>query len=211
MKGRSLLSTASLLSIFFAPIAVAQEKFTHPATGFEFWRQSITEAETDGGIEWGYALPPVPTGTNDEYIGYLRGSLQPGRKGWSGISHGGGMANSLLLLAYPSDEQIKTMFVFGNGFGTPNPYTGNASVTQIAYKVTDTSFELVYRCRWCWVWDQEGWSTGEQRPTNEIQVIGWAQHKASPTPLKFHNNGQGLFGIENQKARNEKYFEWIRL
>jgi hypothetical protein len=26
---------------------------------------------TAGGFEWGYALPGQPTGSNDEYIGYI--------------------------------------------------------------------------------------------------------------------------------------------
>jgi len=31
----------------------------------------VDESATDGGFEWGYALPGAPTGTNDEYIGYI--------------------------------------------------------------------------------------------------------------------------------------------
>jgi hypothetical protein len=34
-------------------------------------RQVISEDQTAGGLEWGYALPGEPTGSNDEYIGYL--------------------------------------------------------------------------------------------------------------------------------------------
>jgi cellobiose dehydrogenase (acceptor) len=31
----------------------------------------VGEDQTAGGLEWGYALPGAPTGSNDEYIGYL--------------------------------------------------------------------------------------------------------------------------------------------
>lgn len=34
-------------------------------------RQVVDESSTDGGFEWGYALPGEPTGSNDEYIGYI--------------------------------------------------------------------------------------------------------------------------------------------
>jgi hypothetical protein len=38
-------------------------------------RQVVGSDATAGGFEWGYALPGEPTGSNDEYIGYIvRGS-----------------------------------------------------------------------------------------------------------------------------------------
>ena len=41
-----------------------------------------------------------------------KGSLEAGRQGWSGISHAGGMTNSLLLVAWPEADAIKTKFVW---------------------------------------------------------------------------------------------------
>jgi hypothetical protein len=41
-----------------------------------------------------------------------KGSLESGRQGWSGISHGGGMPNSLLLVAWPEKNDVKTKFVY---------------------------------------------------------------------------------------------------
>jgi cellobiose dehydrogenase (acceptor) len=34
-------------------------------------RQVVSSDQTAGGFEWGYALPGEPTGSNDEYIGYI--------------------------------------------------------------------------------------------------------------------------------------------
>jgi cellobiose dehydrogenase (acceptor) len=70
----------------------------------------------------------------------------------------------------------------------------------------------VYRCQWCWVWNQEG-AEGQQIP-DEVQVIGWAQHNALPPSggsgtWSFHSNGQSIFGIEVAGARNAKYSQWI--
>lgn len=72
MKPSTFAKAASLLAPLFASTSLAQygDKFTHPATGIEFWRQIITEAQTTGGFEWGYALPESGIG-NAEYIGYL--------------------------------------------------------------------------------------------------------------------------------------------
>jgi cellobiose dehydrogenase (acceptor) len=77
--------------------------------------------------------------------------------------------------------------------------------------VTDDHFELVYRCQWCWYWNQNG-ADGQQPPTNEVQVIGWAQHLDNPDAgWTFHNNGQSQFGAQVAQARNAKYEEWIKL
>jgi cellobiose dehydrogenase (acceptor) len=92
-------------------------------------RKVISSDQTAGGYEWGYALPGEPTGSNDEYIGYIvskialvlslsrpntlqKGSLEAGRQGWSGVSHAGGMPNSLLLVTWPEGDDVKTKFVW---------------------------------------------------------------------------------------------------
>jgi len=206
MKSSILLKAASLLAPL-VPTALAQDNFTHAATGIQFWRQQVSSDQTPGGLEWGFALPGKPTATNDEYIGYIKGSLSA-RQGWSGISHGGGMPNSLLFVAYPDGNSVKTRFVFASGYVAPNDYTGNASVTQIYSTVSDTSFELVYRCQWCWIWNQNG-ATGSQIP-DQVSVIGWAQHSKVPgTEWVLHDKSQGLFGAQVPSARNAKYDDWV--
>lgn len=99
-----------------------------------------------------------------------------------------------------------------SGYVAPDPYKGNASIEQISATVNDTHFELVYRCQWCWSWDQEG-ATNEQIPEDGTNsVIGWAQHNDLPPAAGgswvFHNNGQSQFGIPVTPARNAKYAEW---
>ncbi|KAH7349010.1 cellobiose dehydrogenase-like protein [Pyrenochaeta sp. MPI-SDFR-AT-0127] len=209
MKASSVLRAASLLSPLFAPVALAQDKFTH-SSGIEFWRQVVSSDQTAGGFEWGYALPETSTGTNDEYIGYLKGSLEAGRQGYSGISHGGAMPFNLLLVAWPEANAVKTKFVYASGYIAPEDYTGNATITQLSHTITDTHFEIVYRCTWCWIWNQNG-AAGSQIPT-EVQVIGWAQHNQiySGTWVQ-HNKGQSLFGIPVANARNAKYPDWVKL
>lgn len=98
-----------------------------------------------------------------------------------------------------------------SGYVAPEDYTGNATITQISHTVTDTSFELIYRCQWCWVWNQKG-ADGSQLPTSEVQVIGWAQHsKVFDGTWVFHDKGQSQFGAPVADARNAKYDTWANL
>lgn len=205
------MKAASLLSTLFASSALAQDKYTDTKTGIEFWRQVVSDQQTPGGFEWGYALPGEPTGANDEYIGYIKGSLESGRQGWSGISHGGGMPNALLLVAWPEKDAVKTIFAYAGGYVAPDTYTGNANITQISSTVTDTDFTLIYHCQGCWVWNQNG-AEGSQLPTSEVQVIGWAQHdKIFSGTWVQHNKGQSQFGAPVADARNAKYSDWVKL
>lgn len=102
------------------------------------------------------------------------------------------------------------MLTYSSGYVAPDDYTGNATITQISHTVNSDNFELIYRCQWCWVWDQGG-ATGSQLP-DEVEVIGWAQHKDLPSkPWVQHNNNQGIFGIDVASARNAKYSDWVKL
>ena len=72
MRVTTFFKAASLLSSLFASSTNAQAaSYTHAKTGITFYKQTIPEAQTTGGFEWGYALPAVAGGTNDEYIGYI--------------------------------------------------------------------------------------------------------------------------------------------
>lgn len=65
-----LFMTQVLTPDVAVPAAFAQDSFTHAGTGITFFRQTISDAETTGGLEWGYALPATGSG-NAEYIGYI--------------------------------------------------------------------------------------------------------------------------------------------
>jgi cellobiose dehydrogenase (acceptor) len=72
MKFNTFFKAASLLSSLFASSVDAQgtaATYTHAGTGITFYKQTIPEAYTTGGFEWGFALPTTAGG--DEYIGYI--------------------------------------------------------------------------------------------------------------------------------------------
>ncbi|KAJ8118928.1 hypothetical protein OPT61_g197 [Boeremia exigua] len=213
MKVTTFFKAASLLSSLFASSVDAQAaSYTHPETGIVFLKQPITTSA--GTLEWGYALPETEAAaTEDEYIGYIKGPLKTGRQGYSGISHGYSMNNFLLLVSWADGSALKTQFLFASGFTQPVKYAGNAILTKLSVKVTDTSFELVYRCQKCWVWDHNG-VTGSNLPTGKTATpIAWAQHSKSynPSEITQHDSGQSIFNIAVPAARNAKYSEWIKL
>ncbi|KAG9199242.1 hypothetical protein G6514_008685 [Epicoccum nigrum] len=213
MKTTTFFKAASLLSsLVVSSVNAQQATYTHPGTGITFYKQTVTSAQTAGGYEWGYALPGAPDGTDDEYIGYMKGSLESGRQGYSGVSHQGGMTNNLLLVAWTDGTAIQTKFLYATGYVKPDPYNGDAKLTQLSATVTDTSFELVYRCQKCWVWSQDG-AEGSQLPTGAVQVIGWAQNskRYNPDDVMQHDKSQGIFGISVDLARNAKYSDWVKL
>lgn len=83
-------------------------------------------------------------------------------------------------------------------------------MTQISSTVTDTYFTLIYRCQWCWIWNQNG-AAGSQIP-DQVQVIGWAQHdKIFSGTWAQHNKGQSQFGAPVANARNAKYSSWTSI
>ncbi|KAF2202979.1 cellobiose dehydrogenase-like protein [Delitschia confertaspora ATCC 74209] len=211
MKLSNVVRAASLLLSFLTPLTQAQDgqAYTDSLTGISFWRSTVDSARTKGGMQWGWALPEVAGGTNDEYIGILVGALQSGNKGWTGISHRGGMGNALLLMAWVDGTNVKTEFRYAGGYVTPEIYAGNATLTQISHTINSTHFSLIYRCQWCWVWNHKG-AAGSQLPTAQYQTIGWAQNLDVPSsPLRQHNNGQSSFDIEVASARKAQYAEWV--
>ena len=101
--------------------------------------------------------------------------------------------------------------ILSRGYVAPDDYTGNATIGEIYHTVNDTNFEFIYRCQWCWIWNQNG-ASGSQIPTSEVQVIGWAQHdKIFSGTWVFHNKGQSQFGAPVADARNAKYTDWVNL
>lgn len=97
-------------------------------------------------------------------------------------------------------------------------YKGSAKVTQIYSKVNATNFVLVYRCESCLLFDDPS-----QPPFNTSTSVGsfeqgWAQSTQPPTdrtnpdsPIRFHNNGMGVFQIMVPSAVQPAYATWAAL
>ncbi|KAI0409006.1 fungal cellulose binding domain-containing protein [Xylaria palmicola] len=173
---------------------------------------------TWGGMTMGVALPEdALTKDANEFIGYL---LCPSNSttltGWCGISLAGPMTNSLLLMAYPYEDQVLTSFRYATGYDLPDVYTGDAKLTQISSTVNSTHYSVIFRCQNCLSWDHEG-ATGSVSTSGGLLVLGWCNAFPSPgnpscpdeTTLLQHDNNQGIFGAAlDSNAANPSYSQW---
>ncbi|KAK3942373.1 putative cellobiose dehydrogenase [Diplogelasinospora grovesii] len=223
----ALAAVASYLPSAFAQSA-APTKYTDPTTGIVFDTWNVpdvaavgdTEADqTSGGMTFGVALPSNALSVDaTEFIGYLQcSSNDTVNTGWCGLSLGGPMTNSLLLVAWPYQDQILTSFRYATGYTTPDLYTGNATLTQISSTINATHYTLIYRCQNCLQWSQSGQSGGGAATSSSFMLLGWAQ--AFPAPgnpscpdqiaLLQHDNGMNIFGATlDANAANPSYSAW---
>lgn len=125
------------------------------------------------------------------------------------------MTNTLLLMAWPNEDEILTSFRFASGYAMPDLYTGDAELTQISSTINATHYTLIFRCQGCLSWKQ-GSETGAASTSSGNLVLGWAQ--AFPAPenpscpadvsVQQHDNGQGIFGAKLDAAPNPSYTDW---
>ncbi|KAI0161861.1 carbohydrate-binding module family 1 protein [Hypoxylon sp. FL1284] len=173
---------------------------------------------TWGGLTFGVALPEnALTEDATEFIGYLQcGSNGTTTDAWCGMSFGGPMTNSLLLMAWPYEDQILTSFRFASGYTSPDVYTGDATLTQISSTIDESHFTLIFRCQNCLTWDQDG-ASGSASTSGGALVLGWASaldaltNPSCPAEvgIAFHGNGQNIWGATlDESAANPSYSEW---
>lgn len=128
------------------------------------------------------------------------------------------MTQALLLVTWQFEGTVYTSFRYATGYTMPGVYTGDAKLTQISANVTDTTYELLYRCQNCFAWNQEG-SEGSVSTTEGFLVLGRASAKQGLQNPKcpdsatfgFHDNGFGQWGAALEGATQESYAEWAAL
>ncbi|KAI1274609.1 cellobiose dehydrogenase [Xylaria sp. FL0933] len=211
MPSVSRIATAVLAAAASIRTCLAQDPvpYTDPDTKIEFgtWQQ--------GDMTIGLSLPGDALTTDaTEFVGILKCST-----GWCGISLGqsGQMTQALLLVAWANGDEVLTSFRFATGYSFPEEYKGQANLTQISSKVTDTGFELIYRCQDCFSWDHDG-ATGSVQTSSGFLILGRASSKTAPAnpscPSKIsfgQHDAFGQFGASLQTIVNGSYAAWARL
>ncbi|KAI3326242.1 hypothetical protein HD806DRAFT_441044 [Xylariaceae sp. AK1471] len=211
MPSVSRIATAVLAAAASIRTCLAQDPvpYTDPDTKIEFgtWVQ--------GDMTIGLSLPSDALTTDaTEYVGMLKCTT-----GWCGISHGesGQMTQALLLVAWANGDEVLTSFRFATGYNLPDVYTGNANLTQISSKITDTGFEIIYRCQGCFSWNHNG-ATGGVQTSSGLLVLGRAAAKTAPSnpscPAKIsfgQHDTFGQFGAPLDNVVKESYATWARL
>jgi cellobiose dehydrogenase (acceptor) len=210
----TLLPTISLLSRAFA-----QGTAYTDSNDIEFWNTELSTDVATGDAQFGMVLPPADAADlTTEYIGRLVVPI-PETGTWFGLTHKSGMTGNLILMAWPSGEDVVTDFRYATGYTSPARYTGNATLTQISSSVNETHFEIAYRCQDCWAWDHEG-AEGNQIPGTEEtsrQIMGWAQGASAPTDPEdagsaiTQHASANMFYVVASSARNAAYTDYSAL
>ncbi|KAJ5782258.1 Cellobiose dehydrogenase cytochrome [Penicillium paradoxum] len=194
--------------------------YTDPDTDITFDTWTVPEKLSQGGLTFGLALQSDALSTDaTEFIGYLLcSSTNATFTGWCGISLGGTMTDSLLLLAYPHGEDILTSFRYTTAYHKPDVYTGDAKLTQLSSTINATHYSLIFRCSNCLQWSQDGASRNASTSAGVLN-LGWAQSFAAPgspdcpsdITLSYHDNGHNIFAATLKDAPNKSYTDWTAL
>ena len=128
------------------------------------------------------------------------------------------MTSKLLLMAWPSGEEVLTQLMWATGYDLPVPYTGDATITQVSSHINETHYELIYRCEGCLQWDQDG-VTGGLQSSAGMMLLGWAHAYDSPENpacpadvLPAQHDTQSLFpAVPDENIANPSYTDWAAL
>ncbi|KIY48341.1 FAD/NAD(P)-binding domain-containing protein [Fistulina hepatica ATCC 64428] len=205
-KPTALTGSLALLSFLPAVQAQSSSSYTDSNTGITF--QAYTDADT--GIIVGIAVPET---IDKSFIGLIVAPLTDG-EGWGGVSFAGDMADSLLLVTWPDNDEVMYSFRETSTYVTPPVYNGSVSLSVIESGtfVNDTHISLTYVCNDCIV---DGLTF---TATDTTAVMGYAVSSTNPTDvsdsatdLSYHSEGYGEFGMLLSKAASSKYDTWAAM
>ncbi|CAO2651358.1 Nn.00g039280.m01.CDS01 [Neocucurbitaria sp. VM-36] len=194
----SLILAAGLAGV----CAQSTTSYTDAATGISF--QQYTNA---AGFSFGIALPEK---SSTDFIGQISASTT----GWAAVTLTGSMRNSVLVVAWPTDEDVRGSLRTTTGYSTPDLLGGDAILKPIkdGISVNSTGFTYTFLCEGCIV------SGKAFDPTAESGVLGWALSTSavtSPsdtsTTLQYHDGGFGGFGFDVTGAKSTDFASWAAL
>ncbi|KAL4810827.1 hypothetical protein BDV18DRAFT_155441 [Aspergillus unguis] len=213
------LALALCAATFLSPTS-AQNPSGTPLTDeksnitFSTWTIPASTESKTGPLTFGLTLPPDAT-TTDVYdlIGYL--SCAP-QSSWCGISLGGAMTDSLLVVAFADTENgnVKHSLRYTTEYSLPQVYEGNATLSVIRSEVGDDSFTSVFLCRDCLRWEQ-GKSSGSAKTSSGNLDLAWAINEEGPgdgecadqATLKKHSAQGTWVGFVNDGVVSEGFEE----
>ncbi|KKA28521.1 hypothetical protein TD95_004601 [Thielaviopsis punctulata] len=197
--------TAALLAK--AVLAENLDTYKDPLTGITFGRH----VDSDSGFAFGLALP---TKMGTDFIGQM---TVPVTEGYGAVSLGGGMTNTLLVVAQPSGNTVVSSLRTATGYTNPSVLATNSTFQimpiEKGVSVNGSSFTYTFLCKGCVTNDSMSWKTSA---TNA--VIGWAMSNtalSSPsdpsTELNYHNGGFGLFGAPFANCTSSQFETWAAM
>lgn len=128
------------------------------------------------------------------------------------------MAQFLLLIAWPYEDEVLTSFRYATGYSTPSVYTGDVNLSILASSVNASSFTIVFRCQSCWQWDQAG-ATGSVSTSSGSVVLGRAAADEAPgnpgcpndITIPYHSRTFGQYGVFLASATAASYNDYAAM
>jgi cellobiose dehydrogenase (acceptor) len=109
MAWKTILTTLALGLGLVGSTHAQSTAFTDARTGITY--QQITEDDYAFGIA-------LPENTTTDFIGRIRARGSPG---WAGVSLGGRMGNSLMVVAWPHENKVVASLRHSMGYASPGP------------------------------------------------------------------------------------------
>ncbi|KZP28042.1 hypothetical protein FIBSPDRAFT_1039750 [Athelia psychrophila] len=138
---RSLLCALPLLGTVLAQSV----SYTDPDNSIVF--QGYTDPVHS--VTYGVVFPPLAANST-EFLGEI---VAPIANAWVGLTLGGAMIDSLLLVAWPNGNTIVSSPRYASDYVQPLWYSGPTLTTLPSSKVNATHWKWVFRCQNCTVWN----------------------------------------------------------
>ncbi|EGO21045.1 carbohydrate-binding module family 1 protein [Serpula lacrymans var. lacrymans S7.9] len=208
----SHLLTTIILSIGFRAVTVVAQS----ATAYCDSTSGICYAGyTDPtlNITVGLVLPPLSTGTTPNATEFVAELIAPASYGWTGLSVGGTMADSLLFTMWPYNGEV----IFGprwtSGYVQPLPYSGPIITMLPDTMVNSTHIKASFRCQNCTTWNGGALGSGD---LSGFQLIAYVASDDTPVddPSNVASNftehdQMNFFGLDLSISHSTNYSTYI--
>ncbi|KAL4922807.1 hypothetical protein BDW62DRAFT_196814 [Aspergillus aurantiobrunneus] len=188
-------------------------------SAWELPAPSDSDSDSAGSLKFGLALPPTALETDaTEFIGLLQCTPV---NGWCGISLGGSMTDSLLLVAYADEKadepaDVKHTLRFTTEYSFPGVYKGNSTVMPIRSELGKDSFTSIFLCRECLRWAHDGRSGMAATSSGTLDLayalssegLGGDVGCPGEVALRKHSMQGTWVGFVDEGVVSEKYKDW---
>ncbi|KAI0748539.1 hypothetical protein C8Q80DRAFT_1172344 [Daedaleopsis nitida] len=204
---RKLLATGFAF-LAAATLASAQVASSYCDAASKICFQGITDVEEDMTI--GVVLPPITTPPSDEYIVQI---VAPASYGWTGISMGGQMSNSLLFPMWTFGSKIMLGPRWTDDYVLPLAYAGPKITLLPSSTANSTHVNAIFRCQNCTVWEGGSFGNGDLNGTAVLAYVA-SSTTGVDDPSDINSSFQehdffGFFGVDLSAAHSSSYSSYI--
>ncbi|KAH7926681.1 carbohydrate-binding module family 1 protein [Leucogyrophana mollusca] len=204
----SSLLTAAILCVGLQVVNVAAQSaaaYCDSTSGICY--QGYTDPTIN--VTIGIILPPLSTGTAPNRTEFIAEIIAPASFGWTGLSVGGTMAESLLFTVWPYNSEV----IFGPrwtaGYVQPTPYSGPIITMLKDTKLNSTHIKASFRCQNCTTWEGGSLGSGD---LSGFQLIAYVANDDTPVidPSNVASNftehdQMNFFGLDLSTAHSADY------